>query len=110
LRKPTSLCEHGKSSSLLKFKNMVDAEALVVDVQGFKLLCRLPNKEIIRASKKRNLYVIIGDIVTFKNVSTAVWKKHRTMSMHKIIGVRSDLKWEDIASTSSRHLGSQDSG
>jgi len=52
LRKPSSLYEHGKSHSLLKFKAMIDMEACVVRVDGNKCTCILPGSKIIIALKK----------------------------------------------------------
>jgi len=93
LRKPHSLYEHGKSLSLLKVKDMIDVQALVVGTQGAQYICKLPNENVVVATKKQKLAIKVGDVVTFSVVSR---KKVRITRVHKIFVVRHDLLWQDV--------------
>jgi hypothetical protein len=93
LRLPGSLYEHGKSQSLLKLKNMIDAEAVVVDIKANNHICKLPNGDLITTVKKTaKMAVKIGDIVSFEVLNKKLLRKH----LHQITRVRSDLLWDDV--------------
>jgi len=70
-RKPFSLYEQGLSKNLIKVKEMLDAEALVVDIQNSYYICKLPDDNIVKATRKNRLSVQIGDIVTFTRISSS---------------------------------------
>jgi len=93
LRKWNSLYEHGKSPALLKLKNMIDVEGLVVDIKGSRYTCKLPNNDLITTTKRHKLFVKIGDVVSFVIVAN---KKIRDNTLHKIVRVRHDLLWQDV--------------
>jgi len=100
LRKPFSQYENGKSSSLLKYKEMIDVDALVIAVDSWKYSCALPSKDILVATKKqRSIFVKKGDVVTIAMVPYNMKKlqeKRRNTPRYKILCVRRDVVWEDI--------------
>jgi len=93
VREPLSLYEHGKSTSLLKVKNMIDAEALVVDFTGTHYVCALPNGDMICATNKYNFLIKNGDLITFTKTSS---QNCRKIDTHIIVSVRHDLLWSDV--------------
>jgi len=100
LRKPFSLYEHGKSHSLLKFKAMIDMEAVVLRIDRNKCICKLTSSKIVVAVKKHSLFVKNGDIVSLfappiNNRNTTQRTTQKNNYLHKIVCVRNDLRWED---------------
>lgn len=102
LRKPYSLYENGNSKSLLKFKNMIDGEALVTDIEQTKFeiyICLLPDRKKTtfaakaKPSNKQNIKISVGDVVTYGAVPS---KMNDILTMYEICKVRKDVTWEDI--------------
>jgi len=81
LRKPKSAYDKGKSHSLLKIKNMMDTEAVVMSIGKQSLTCKLANGDKILAAKNSKLSVKIGDVVTIAEI---VSKKLQLSYYHKI--------------------------
>jgi len=93
LRNWGSKYESGKSTNLMKYKTIIDAEALVVDIAGLNYTCTLFNGEKIIALKPTGIIVKRGDVVAIANTRSTKLKHN---SVHKIWRVRYDLKWEDV--------------
>eukprot|EP00026_Physarum_polycephalum_P001205 Phypoly_transcript_01206.p1 GENE.Phypoly_transcript_01206~~Phypoly_transcript_01206.p1 ORF type:complete len:647 (+),score=92.12 Phypoly_transcript_01206:1465-3405(+) len=95
LRKPGSVYDHGRSSSLVKVKSVsADAEALVVKVTGNLLHLQLPNKVRFTAEKTDNNYLDVpkhGDVVTFEYE-----KSLNGIKNVQVTRVRRDCSWEDV--------------
>jgi len=72
---------------------MIDAEASVVTIKENQYICKLPNGDVLTATKKQGLLVNIGDVVTFAVIFNG--KTHQN-KIHKIVCVRRDLLWQDI--------------
>lgn len=88
LREPNSVYERGKSHSLFKVKNIIDADAVVVKIYNNVLVCKLNDQEIIVA-KNNNFFVNIGSVVT---IGVSSFKQRQSLShSHKILRVRYDL-------------------
>jgi len=100
LRQPSSLYEAGKSNALLKYKVVMDAEALVTRLDNNKCICTLPSKDGIVVKKRRSLHVKIGDVVSF----ALPLKKIQNKSFATIISVRHDLVWNDVVEHHTRIL------
>jgi len=93
LREPCSVYIKGKSFSLFKVKNMLDADAVVVDIQPNYLTGKLANGDVIYVDKKAKFYVKIGSVITVRAVVT---KKLQTTHLHKMIRVRHDIIQHDV--------------
>jgi len=89
-RKPNSVYEHGKSHSLFKIKNVIDADAIVVKIEKDILICKLNDIEIFVANDS-NFVVNIGSVVTIA-VSDDSCKQQQPYR-YKILRVRHDLLW-----------------
>jgi len=94
LRQPASRYERGKSRALLKFKSMVDIEAQVTRIDGSKYTCKLPNGDVMTATKRLKLHVKVGSIVSFAKLQNN--KIRHVKSVHIITKVRHDISWIDV--------------
>eukprot|EP00026_Physarum_polycephalum_P002350 Phypoly_transcript_02356.p1 GENE.Phypoly_transcript_02356~~Phypoly_transcript_02356.p1 ORF type:complete len:908 (+),score=118.97 Phypoly_transcript_02356:113-2836(+) len=98
LRKPRSLYESGRSTSLLKLKGSKgDEEALVSDVEmDGSLLLQLPDGTFFRVAKEHydlHRQPIRGDIVTFSHDFQSRRSTPTNPVVHRI---RSDMTWQDV--------------
>eukprot|EP00026_Physarum_polycephalum_P001864 Phypoly_transcript_01867.p1 GENE.Phypoly_transcript_01867~~Phypoly_transcript_01867.p1 ORF type:complete len:897 (+),score=81.10 Phypoly_transcript_01867:37-2727(+) len=96
LRKPNSLYERGKSSSLLKLKvARGDKEAIVVDVRTSLVILKLPDntKFLINEPPLPNLKK--GDVVTF---SYDHFSSKGIPVKPKLLKIRTDVLWKDFFS------------